>query len=483
MVDGNKLKMSRMRSTSLVGVVNPATGREFANVALMTKDKTKKAIENASEAKEELNSMSMSKRMMVLKNVADLITQSQDELAKLLSGETGKPVKDSRVEIMRARNVFTYCAEEAKLVLEGKIPNIDAYEYPVGNEERIVMITREPVGVVAAILPFNFPASSFAHKVGPSFISGNSTVVKPSLLAPLSAIRLAELFEKAGAPKNSVITITGKSDEIGNTIIDHPEIRLITFTGSTETGLKIASRAAANSKRTVMELGGSDAAIVLRDADLKSVTKILVRGRFDYAGQNCNSTKRIFIHESLAEKFTRLFVELTSKIIVGDPLNEDTEMGPVISEESIVSARSVVDDALENGAKLLFGGSRIKRDGYYFSPTVLGNVPEKSIALRDEVFAPIAPIAAFTDEDSAIAAANSAPYGLQAAIFSSDMKRAMKLARSIKAGAVMLNDSTRLRWDVLPFGGVKETGFGREGVRDSLLEMTEQKLISLNLSD
>jgi succinyl-CoA reductase len=232
-----------------------------------------------------------------------------------------------------------------------------------------------------------------------------------------------------------------------------------------------------------MELGGSDAAIVMGDADLSKVIKTVVRGRFDYAGQNCNSTKRLLVHSSIAAKFSQMFVEGTRQLKLGDPLDDTTDVGPVINEESVKFAEMVTKDAVEKGAKLLHGGARAFDKGYYFTPTVLAEVPKDALALTDEVFAPVAPITTFETADEAIEIANSSPYGLQSAIFTSDTKKALQMSREIRAGAVMINDSTRLRWDALPFGGVKNSGFGREGVRDSMLEMTEPKVTSINLGD
>ena len=256
--------------------------------------------------------------------------------------ETGKPIKDSRVEVLRAIHVITFCAEESKNILEGRVHRVDAYEYPLGNEDRMVMTTREPIGLILAITPFNFPSNSFAHKVGPAFVTGNAVIVKPSQSAPLSAIKLGELMKKAGAPDGSVSVVTGYSREIGDYLTDHSSIGLITFTGSTSVGLKIASRAAAKAKRTIMELGGSDAAIVMSDADLSKVVKTVVRGRFDYAGQNCNSTKRLLVHSSIVSKFSQMFVENTKQLKLGDPMDEATDIGPVINEEKVSNSQKVL---------------------------------------------------------------------------------------------------------------------------------------------
>ncbi len=466
-----------------IPVVNPATGTSFATVPRMTTDSLGSVIEAAVVGSAQLRKTTLAKRASVLKKTAELMLQNQEDLARTLAMETGKPIKDSRVEVLRAIHVITFCAEESKNILEGRVHRVDAYEYPLGNEDRMVMTTREPIGLILAITPFNFPSNSFAHKVGPAFVTGNAVIVKPSQSAPLSAIKLGELMKKAGAPDGSVSVVTGYSREIGDYLTDHSSIGLITFTGSTSVGLKIASRAAAKAKRTIMELGGSDAAIVMSDADLSKVVKTVVRGRFDYAGQNCNSTKRLLVHSSIVSKFSQMFVENTKQLKLGDPMDEATDIGPVINEESVEFAESVTRDAIQKGANLLYGGKRAFDKGYFFTPTVLADVPKDAMVLTEEVFAPVAPITVFDSVDEAIKIANSSPYGLQSAIFTGDTKKAIQMSREIRAGAVMINDSTRLRWDALPFGGVKNSGFGREGVRDSMLEMTEPKVTSINLAD
>jgi succinyl-CoA reductase len=466
-----------------IPVVNPATGESFATVPRMSVDSVKPVIESAVRASSPLRKMSLAKRSAILKKTVELMSQNQEDLARTLAMETGKPIRDSRVEVLRAMYVFTSCAEEAKLVLEGRVHRVDAYEYPQGNENRIVTTTREPIGLALAITPFNFPSNSFAHKVGPSFAVGNSTIVKPSQSAPLSAVKLAEIMKKAGAPEGSVNVVTGYSREIGDFLTDHPSVGIISFTGSTVVGLKIASRAAARAKRAIMELGGSDAAIVMADVDLAKTVKTVVRGRFDYAGQNCNSTKRLLVHSSIALKFSEMFAEGTRQIKLGNPLDETTDMGPVINEESVEFAENVTKDAVQKGAKLLYGGKRAFDKGYFYMPTVLSDVPRDALALAEEVFGPVAPITEFETSDQALEIANSTPYGLQSAIFTGDLKKALQMSRDIKAGAVIINDSTRLRWDALPFGGVKNSGFGREGVRDTMLEMTEPKVTSIGLAD
>ena len=470
-----------VEKTETIPLVSPGSGKVVEGISKGTKEDVREAVEAAEAAFETWSATPLNKRTAVLQKAAVLLRERTEEFALTLATEAGKPVKDSRVEVIRAAGVFTSSAQEAVRMLEGRVHPVDAYEYPMGNQDRMVFTTREPVGVVAAILPFNFPVNSFAHKIAPALAVGNTLVVKPSVQTPMSASRLTALLSEAGLPPGCVNLVTGKSADIGDTLVEHPGVELVTFTGSTAVGLRVASMAAMHAKRSIMELGGSDPVIILNDSNVDSAAMTSVRGRFDYAGQNCNSSKRIFVQSGVAAKFTETFVNLTSKLNVDDPMLETTEMGPVINQGSVDEMSRFVDDALAKGGKLLAGGRRIGRPGSYFEPTVVADFADDAAVITEEVFGPIAPISTFETVDEALQKANASEYGLQAAIHTGDYKMALKLARRVHAGSVIINDSTRLRWDALPFGGRRKTGFGREGVRDTMLEMTEQKLVSLNL--
>jgi len=415
-----------------------------------------------------------------LRKAAEIIEREKERLAVLLAMEAGKPIKDARVEVLRASRVFRQAAEEAAIVLEGKNYRVDAYEYPPGNENRIVVSTREPIGVVSAILPFNFPINSFAHKVAPAIAVGNSVVVKPSLNTPLSAIEMRKILIEAGLPESAVRVVTGFSSEIGDEMVTHPLISLITLTGSTQTGLKIASKAVSLGKRIIMELGGSDPIIVLEDANVERASSIAVRARFEYAGQNCNAGKRIIVREEVYDKFVKAFSEKVKSLKVGDPLDESTDVGPVINKESVESLNNVLEDARAKGGKVEVL-NKGPDTGYFFPLSMVTNPTLDMLVLKTEVFGPIAPIVSVKNDEEAIQMANSTEYGLQSAIFTNDVNRALKIAKELKFGAVIINDSTRLRWDSLPFGGFKKSGIGREGVRDTMLEMTENKLIAITI--
>jgi len=466
-----------------IPLVSPGSGKVVERISRGTEEDVKEAVEAATRAFESWSGTPLNVRSAVLLKTAALLKERVEDFARTLATEAGKPIRDSRVEVMRAAGVFTSAAQEVTWMLEGKLHRVDAYEYPAGNQDRMVFTMREPMGVVAAILPFNFPVNSFAHKVAPALAVGNTLVVKPSIQTPLSAAKMTALLSEAGLPPGCVNLVTGRSADIGDVLVEHRDVQLVTFTGSTEVGLQVASKAAMRAKRSIMELGGSDPVIVFDDADLDRATRTAVKGRFDYAGQNCNASKRFIVQTGIADKFTRGFADLTAKLRVDDPLLETTEVGPVISRGVLDEMAKFVDDAVAKGGKLLVGGKKIDRPGSYFEPTVISEFSDDAAVMNEEVFGPIAPIATFGTAEEALQKANASEYGLQAAIFTSDYKRALKLAKGIHAGSVIINDSTRLRWDALPFGGRKMTGFGREGVRDTMLEMTEQKLVSLNLGD
>lgn len=465
-------------------VISPGTGEVFERVSIASDhDLVRRAVDTAEEAFEKSSRSPLIERTRILNRAADLLESSSEEMARLLALEAGKPVRDARIEVKRAVSVFRIAAEEARFVLEGKIHRVDAYEYPPGNENRLVMEIREPLGVVAAILPFNFPINSFAHKVAPNIAAGNVVVVKPASATPVAALEMASILYRAGLPRGVLSVIPGPAPVVGEELVVNKKVSGITFTGSTSTGLSIASKAALSGKRVMAEMGGSDPILVLEDADIERAAAVAARARYEYAGQNCNAGKRIIVHENVKERFVDAFLNNVKKIRVGNPLNEETDMGPVISEESLRNLEGIVEEAGGLGARILHGGGRLSARGFYMAPTVVLDPPSRSRILKEEVFGPVAPIVGFSTVDEAIELANSADYGLQAAVFARDLSRALRIARELRVGGVMINDSTRLRWDALPFGGVKLSGLGgREGVRNTILNMTEVKIISINVA-
>jgi succinyl-CoA reductase len=342
-------------------VLNPAEGLEFETVPSGDENDVSNSVETAFAAHEKLRAMPLHARAKLLSTVAGTIRGKTDALSELMTRETGKLLRDSKYELIRAAFIFDQAAIESRRVFEGFFQPLDAYELPAGNEKRIAFTVREPLGVVAGIIPFNFPAAALAHKVAPALAVGNSIVLKPSILAPLTGLRIAEIIAESGFPPGSVNVITGMSSRIGNPLTDHKLVSLVTFTGSSTVGLELASRCVKNGKRVIMELGGSDPLIVLDDADIELAANTAVRARFDYSGQFCNSAKRIIVHEGVADRFVPRFAELVKRLRVGDPNDSQTDIGPVIRQEVIGELDAAVKDAVSKGGKLLTGGSRISR--------------------------------------------------------------------------------------------------------------------------
>lgn len=467
-----------------VVVYNPATGDILATLTSATREDVRKAIDEAYTAFEKWSATPLRERAKILRSAAELTELLFDELLKTLVAESGKPVRDARAELYRAIEIVRASAEEARQVLEGRVPRVDGYTYPPGNENRLVVEIREPVGVVAGALSYNNPASTFAHKVAPVIIAGNTAVVKPSTHTPLTALKLYEIFQKAGLPDGVVKVVVGSGEEVFNELLDSPKVAGISFTGSTAVGLQVAAKAAGRGKKYMIAPSGSDPAIVFADADLTQAASIIARARFENAGQNCNATKRVYIEKSVYQQFVKLLVEKTAAIKVGDPTDETTDMGPLISEKMVKAMEVLVSDAVAKNGEVLHGGRRLERRGFFFQPTLIkfkdGHIDAR--VFKEEVFGPVLPVTLFEDEGEAVELANSTEYGLQAAVFTADYRRGMRVARAIKAGSVMINDSTRVRFDMLPYGGVKNSGFGwREGVRSTMLYFTEPKFYVISV--
>ena len=461
-----------------VVVYNPATGDVLATLKSATRDDVRLAVDSAYDAFQEWSTLPLKTRSKLLLRAADYVERSFDEVLKILVAESGKPIRDARAELWRAIEIIRSSAYEARHILEGHVPRVDAYDYPPGNESRLVMERREPIGVVGGALSYNNPASTFAHKVAPIVAAGNTVIVKPSSHTPLTALKLFEIFKRAGFPDGVINVVVGSGEEVFDELIENPKVAGITFTGSTAVGLQVAAKAAGRGKKYMIAPSGSDPAIVFKDADLERAASIIVRARFENAGQNCNATKRLYVEKEIYDKFVKMIIERTAALRVGDPMDEDTDMGPLISDKMVKAMEGFVGDAVSKGAMVLYGGRRMDRRGFFYEPTLLrvddGHADIR--ALKEEVFGPVLPIVPFDNEEEAVELANSTQYGLQAAVFTGDYRRALRVASAIRAGSVMINDSTRVRFDSLPYGGVKNSGFGwREGVRSTMYYFTEPK--------
>lgn len=439
-----------------------------------TKEDVEIAIRAAQEGFKEISSLTVYERAQILYKTAQIVKDNIEEFAKTIALEGSKTIKEARKEANRCTNTLTVSAEESKRILGETIP-FDSFP---GGERRIGYYYRFPIGIVLAITPFNDPLNLVAHKLGPAFAAGNAVILKPATVTPLSALKLGEAFIKAGLPPKALNILTGYGSVIGEPLVKDERIRMVSFTGGVEAGKKIASLAGI--KKIGMELGSNSPVIVLKDCDLDMAVESCVSGAFWACGQNCIGVQRIYIEREIYNEFKEKFVNRTKKYKVGPKLEEDCDMGPMITEEEAKRVEKWIEEAKEKGARILCGG---KREGAVVYPTVLENVPEDAKIHKEEVFGPTVNLYPIKDLDEGIEKANSLPFGLHTAIFTNDLNLAFKSAYKLDCGGVMINDSTDYRLDSMPFGGVKYSGLGREGIKFSLQEMTEPKVVSFYLPD
>jgi lactaldehyde dehydrogenase len=450
---------------------NPGTGEVIDAVPMATVQDAERALQAAQRGKEAMRQMPAYKRAALLLRMAEAIEAHKPALSELLARENGKPIQQTREEVGAAIRIYRGFAEEAKRIL-GRVVPMDAVP---GQERHLAITIRQPLGVVAAIVPFNYPVELCAHKDGAALAAGNAVIVKPPSDCPLTLLKIAALMEEAGLPRAAHQVITGPGALIGEFLAKSPGIQMVTVTGSTEVGIQISQLAAQHLKRVHLELGGNDATIVCADADLEKAAEAIVLGRLARGnGQICCAVKRIFVDAQVYDRFADLLTQKTQALKVGDQLAEDTDVGPLINEQAAMKVEAVIHDALQAGATLRAGGHR---RAAFIEPTVLTHIPPQVALFREETFGPVAPLVAFESVDEAIRMANDTPYGLQAAVFTQDISRAFDIAYRLEVGGVIINWSSAIRVESLPFGGIKMSGHGREGLLDTLDEMTEQKII------
>jgi len=452
-------------------VCNPGTGEVIDKVPIATLKDAEKALLAAQRGKEAMGRLPAHERSTILVRIADAMEADKAALSELLARENGKPIKQTRGEVEAAIRIYRGFAEEAKRIL-GKVVPMDAVP---GQERNLAFTIRQPLGVVAAIIPFNYPVELCAHKDGAALAAGNAVIVKPPSNCPLTLLKIAALMEEAGLPKAAHQVITGPGKLIGDFLARSQGIQMITVTGSTEVGIKISQLAAQNLKKVHLELGGNDAMIICSDADLEKAAEAVVLGRLARGnGQICCAVKRIFVDAQVYNNFAEILTEKVRALKVGDQLDEDTDVGPLINEEAARKVEAAINDAVKAGAKLRAGGHR---KNAFIEPTVLTDIHPQVELFREEIFGPVAPLVAFQNLDEAIEMANDSPYGLQAALFTKDINRAFDIAYRLEAGGVIINWSSAIRVESLPFGGIKMSGHGREGLYDTINDMTEQKII------
>jgi acyl-CoA reductase-like NAD-dependent aldehyde dehydrogenase len=410
-------------------------------------------------------------RYRILRRAAELIEERHEELSRSITAEAGKPIRDSRAEVSRAVLAFELCAEEAKRIGGEYVP----VAATPGSENRHAFTIRRPAGVVCAITPFNGPVNQLSHKVPTAIAAGCSVVLKPAELTPLSAIALTQILLDAGLPPGFLTVVQG-GETVGQQLLEDPRFSVYTFTGSTPVGLHI--RRTVGLRKALLELGNNSANIVHADADLELAATQLVKSLSVYSGQVCVSAQRILVHDAVFDEFARLLTQKVRALRVGDPWDDSTDVGPMISEDAAVRAESWIREAVEGGGELLCGG---ERTGSFLTPSLVANPAETANLLCREAFAPVAALVRYSNLDQAFDAANGTEYGLQAGIFTSSIDVAMAAAERLEVGGVIVNDASNYRVDSMPYGGVKASGVGREGVRYAVEEMTEPRLVVLNI--
>ena len=451
-------------------IISPYSGDVVGRVPLVGPETVTEAVGAASRAM--LKPLPAWRRAEILTRTSALITERREELARLLVDETGKPIKAARIEIERAAFTFAVASSAAR-TLTGDMVAVDAS--PAG-EQKLGFTVRVPVGVVAAITPFNFPVNLVAHKIAPALAAGCAVVLKPAPQAPMSALALAELEVEAGAPAGWLNVVLGPEEQVGDVLLSDPRVAMITFTGSASVGWMLRERAPR--KHVALELGNTTPAIVDADADLDMAAERLARTAFAFSGQACTSVQRIYVQRDVLESFIARFLPVAQALRVGDPHDEETDIGPVIDLPARDRITSWIEEAVSSGAQLLLGGDLI--DGL-LPPTVLGSVTADMRVCRQEVFGPLVSIITYEHLNDAIGMCNDTEFGLQAGIFTRNISTAAKAARELNFGGVIVNDSPSWRVDQMPYGGVNASGIGKEGPATAAREMTVERLVVMDV--
>ena len=453
-------------------VKNKYDGKTIATLPTARREDLDAAIAAAEHSEDVMAELPAYKRAEILLRTAALIRERADDFAKTIAAEAGKALKFARAEVDRAVSTFTIASEEAKR-LHGETIPLDAV--PAG-EGYFGFWTRRPVGVIAAISPFNFPLNLVAHKVAPAIASGNTIVLKPATTTPLAAVKLCQVLMEAGLPAGAINLVIGSGGTVGEWLVTDARVDKITFTGSPDVGRHILS--VAGIKKVTLELGNTSPVVVAPDADLDFVAKRAAVGAYYNSGQVCISVQRIYSEKQVYEPFAERFVKATEAMVVGDPLDERVDVGPMIDPKEVDRIESWVQEAQTSGARVLTGG---KRDGTVYYPTVLSEVHEDMKVVAEEVFAPVASIISSDDFESALQQANDTKFGLQVGVFTKDINRVFQAVKRLNFGGVIINDTPNFRADHMPYGGNRQSGLGREGVRFAMEEMTNIQMVAIRL--
>ncbi|WP_299566867.1 NADP-dependent succinate-semialdehyde dehydrogenase [Enterovirga sp.] len=453
-----------------IEVDNPSTGEILGTVPKLGRAETRRAIEAADAALPAWRSKTAKERAQILRRWFDLLIANQDDLAAIMTAEQGKPLTEAKGEIAYAASFIEWFGEEGKRVYGDVIP-------AHGTDKRIIVI-KQPIGVCAAITPWNFPAAMITRKAGPALAAGCTMVLKPASQTPYSALALCELAERAGVPKGVLSCVTGSAGEIGGEMTENPTVRKLTFTGSTEIGKLLLEQCARTVKKTSMELGGNAPFIVFDDADLEPAVKGAMASKYRNAGQTCVCANRILVQDGIYDRFVARLAEAVSGMKVADGFKEGTTLGPLIDAKAVAKVEEHVSDALEKGARIVAGGKRHGAGQNFFEPTILADTTPDMKLFREETFGPVAPIFRFHTEEEAIALANDTPFGLAAYFYSRDIGRVWRVAEALETGIVGINEGI-ISTEVAPFGGVKESGLGREGSRYGIEDFLEVKYLCM----
>lgn len=455
-------------ASTTLPVLNPFNSQVLDTVPKGSPADIDRAVTGLMAGARVMRELSGFERSQILRRTASIMAEVDADLARTISSEEGKVLAEGLLESSRAREVIEVSAEEARRVVGEMVPLDSA----PGVKKKLGFTLRVPCGIVAAISPFNFPLNLVCHKVGPAIAAGNAVLIKPATDTPLSALRLVEILLKAGLPPDAIACVTGPGGELGEAICRNPQIRKISFTGSCEVGERIVR--AAGIKRVTMELGSNSPVIVLDDADLEKAAKAVTAAGFANAGQTCISAQRILVHNKVMSDFLDILKPQVEALTVGDQLSSGTKMGPLVRESDAQRVEEWINEAKASGAQIITGG---KRSGACFAPTILSQVTPEMRISREELFGPAVALTSCGSIEEAIQLANDSRYGLSAGIFTRDIDRAMRFAQEVDCGNLHINWSSQWRADLMPYGGLKDSGFGKEGPRYAIREMTEEKMV------
>ncbi|WP_216352843.1 aldehyde dehydrogenase family protein [Cellulophaga omnivescoria] len=461
-----------IETTDKLAVLNPYSGKEVYTISCATKEHVYEALASAEKGKVISRNLSPYDRSEIIVKVASLLKERKEEFTQTIVNEGVKTKVEAGKEVERCINTLTLCGEEAKRITGETVP----FAAFAGASTKKGHYVYNPVGIVTAITPFNDPLNLVAHKIGPAIAAGNAVILKPSNFTPISGIKLGELFIEAGLPFHILNIITGPSSSFGDILVTDPRVNMVSFTGGSKSGEAIAK--AAGVKKVGMELGSSSPVIVMDDVDVNAVAENCVGGTVWAAGQNCVGVKRMYVHDAIYDAFKEKVVSLSKAVKLGNPEDASTDMGPIITSQAIDVIERAISDLEKGGYTVLCGGKRV---GNGFEATIIEGDFDNALNGKEEIFGPVATISRISSLEEGITASNDSPYGLHAGIFTNNIEYAFKATNELQCGGVMVNDSSDYRIDMMPFGGIKQSGIGREGVKSAIQEMSTTKIICFNL--